>query len=504
MTPHLPLVIVTIPSRTPEATRAEIAELRPQGADAVEIRFDRWPREDLPRAAELFPSPLPMLATYRSAAEGGAGRDDLRDRSEILTALADLPFAYLDLELRRDRALIASMGARQRGPTLILSCHLRANDTAEKISELLSGHRPRGAIAKVVLPCGVGRFYREVRPLLHPGGGSHAEIVLTTGASGSLVRAVAPRFGLAAVFAAPPARGLRARGEIAVEPSQLPVDQLRRFYDAGKLGRLFAVTGHPIDHSLSPDIHTLWMEEERKPGLYLALDIESKEELARVLRPLGEDGLLGMNVTHPWKGAALRLADHCGRAAERAGCANVLVRTGRVWRAENFDVSAMLRRLRELRESGAWTDDRLVVIGTGGAARATLVAASELHARVEVLGRSTGHVTRLAREFGAEITGPSSTTASLIVHATPAGRADVPALDISWAGRCGPGTYVLDFVYRPDRPFLREKTLQKGGTYEDGGRLLVYQAAESFEAFWDTRPSLALEQRALQEVLCTA
>ncbi len=504
MTQHLPLVIVTIPSRTPEATRAEMAELLPQGADAVEIRFDRWAREDLPRAAELFPSPLPMLATYRSTAEGGAGLDDLRDRTDILTALADLPFTYLDLELRRDRALISNVGTRAHGPTLILSCHLRVNDTAEKIAELLSGHQPRGAIAKVVLPCGVGRFYREVRPLLHLGGSPRPEIVLTTGASGSLVRALAPRFGLAAVFAAPPARGLRARGEAAVEPSQLPVDRLRRFYDAGELGRLFAVTGHPIDHSRSPDVHTLWMAEEGRPGLYLALDIESEEELARVLRPLGEDGLRGMNVTHPWKDAALRLADRCGRAAEQAGCANALVRTGRVWRAENFDVSAMIRRLRELRESGAWTDDRLLVIGTGGAARATLVAASELHASAEILGRSVGHVARVAREFGTEVFRPSSAPASLIVHATPAGRSDVPALDIPWPGRCGPGTYVLDFVYRPDRPFLRDMTIQGGGTYEDGGRLLVYQAAESFGAFWGTCPSFALEQKALQEVLCTA
>lgn len=504
MTESLPLVIVTIPSRTLEATRAEVAELVPHGAGAVEIRFDRWAREDLRRAAELFPSPLPLLATYRSTAEGGAGLDDLRDRTKILSALADLPFAYLDLELRRDRALIASVGARPQRPTLILSCHLRANDTAEKVSELLSGHQPRGAIVKVVLPCGVGRFYREVRPLLRSGGSIRPEIVLTTGASGSLIRALAPRFGFAAVFAAPPSRDLRLRGESAVEPSQLPVDRLRRFYDAGEFGRLFAVAGHPIGHSLSPAVHTLWMSEEGKPGLYLALDIESEEELAHVLRPLGEDGLLGMNVTHPWKDAALRLADRCGPAAERAGCANVLVRTDRVWRAENFDVSATVRRLGELRESGAWSNDRLLVIGTGGAARATLVAASELGASAEILGRSASHVARLAREFGVEVSRISSAPASLIVHATPAGRSGVPSLDVPWTERCGSGTYVLDFVYRPDRPFLGEMTTHYGGRYEDGARLLVYQAAESFGAFWDARPSLALEEKALREVVCAA
>lgn len=504
MTITLPFVIVTVPSRAPETTRTEVGELPPHGADAAEIRFDRWARDNLPRAGELFPSPLPLVATYRSTAEGGEGLDDLHHREAVLSALADLPFAYLDLEVRRDRALIASIGARSERPTLILSCHLRANDTAERIAGLLSERQPRDTIIKVVLPCGIGRFYREIRPLLQLGGGRHPEIVLTTGASGGLVRALAPRFGFAGVFASPPLTGLRERGESAVEPSQIPVDRLRQFYDAGALARLFAVTGHPIAHSLSPALHTLWMSEAGKPGLYLALDMESEQEFSTVLRPIGEDGLVGLNITHPWKEAALRLADRRGREAERAGCANTLLRTDGLWRAENFDVGAMVRRLTELRAAGAWRDDRMLVIGTGGAARATLVAAAELHARAEILGRSASHSARIAREFGVEVARPSSIPVSLIVHATPAGRADVPPLDLPWEERCGPETYLLDFVYRPDRPFLRAIATQHAATYEDGGRLLVYQAAQSFGAFWDAAPSLALEEKALKEIVCAA
>ncbi len=502
MTLDLPVVIVTVPARTVEATRAELEILAHRGADAAEIRFDRWASDDLRRAGELFPAPLPLVATYRSRGEGGDGHDDLPERTSVLTALARLPFAYLDLEVRRDRVLIAAIGARPGRPILILSCHLRATDTAAEVGELLAGPHPTGTIVKVVLPCGVGRFYREVRPLLQPRTRTHPEVVLTTGASGPLVRALAPRFGFAAVYAAPPADLPSA--ESPVEPSQIPVDRLRRFYDAGEFGRLFAVTGHPLGHSLSPAIHSLWMSEEGKPGLFLALDIESEEELAGVLHPLGEDGLRGLNVTHPWKEAAVRLADRAGRAAEQAGCANVLARTDRSWRAENFDVSALVRRLTELREAGAWTGDRLLVIGTGGAARATLVAAAELHVVAEVLGRSTGHVARIAREFGAEIARPTSAPVSLIVHATPAGRSAVPTLDVPWEERCGPGTYLMDFVYRPEHPALRARVVQRGGTYEDGGRLLVYQAAESFGVFWDVRPSLALEEKALKEILCTA
>jgi shikimate dehydrogenase len=504
MTSDLPLVIVTVPARAVEATRSELEILPHHGADAAEIRFDRWAPEDLRRAAELFPAPLPLVATYRSRGEGGDGADDIRERTSVLTSLAGLPFAYLDLEMRRDRSLIAAIGARTGRPVLILSCHLRANDTAREVGELLSGPSPPGTIVKVVLPCGVGRFYREVRPLLQPRARTHPEVVLTTGASGPLVRALAPRFGFAAVYAAPPEHVLGPRGESPVEPSQIPVDRIRRFYDAGEFGRLFAVTGHPIGHSLSPAVHSLWMSEEGKPGLYLALDIDSEEEFASVLRPLGEDGLRGLNVTHPWKEAALRLADRVGRAAEQAGCANLLARVDRSWHAENFDVRALVRRLSELREAGAWTGDRLLVIGTGGAARATLVAAAELHVSAEVMGRSVGHVARIAREFGAETARPTSAAASLIVHATPAGRSDVPTLDVTWEERCGPGTYLLDFVYRPEHPSLRARVVQRGGTYEDGGRLLVYQAAESFGVFWDARPSPALEEKALKEVVCTA
>ncbi|MGI0130965.1 MAG: shikimate dehydrogenase family protein, partial [Thermoplasmata archaeon] len=347
--------------------------------------------------------------------------------------------------------------------------------------------------------------YAAIRPLLgtleHP----ESSVVMTSGPSGPLSRVLAQRLALPAVYVAPPvAAGVGGPPADPVEPAQIPVDRLRAYFDASPGARLFGVVGHPLAHSLSPQIHALWMASQHRPGLYIPIEILSAEELATSLEPLAADGLAGWNVTAPWKEPALALATRRSTTAQRAGCASALVRAAQEWHAENFDVSALVRRLRELRTSGAWRSDRLLVVGSGGAARAALLAAEELRVEADLLARNRARVATLAREFSARIAPSDSGPADLVVHTTTVGRVGSNAPPAGLDERVGPQTYLLDFVYRATIPVLRELAERRGARYEDGTRLLVYQAAESFALFWGSPPAPALEEEALREVSCTA
>ncbi|TFG38652.1 MAG: type I 3-dehydroquinate dehydratase, partial [Candidatus Aminicenantes bacterium] len=74
-----------IVSLTPEVSEDPFAALAspPDGASVVELRLDLFPEIDI-RAA-IAACPLPVLATLRSAAEGGRGADDPATRAAILT-----------------------------------------------------------------------------------------------------------------------------------------------------------------------------------------------------------------------------------------------------------------------------------------------------------------------------------------------------------------------------------------------------------------------------------
>ncbi|HTT35056.1 MAG TPA: type I 3-dehydroquinate dehydratase, partial [Thermoplasmata archaeon] len=447
MTPaDRPFIIVTLPARSANAALEEARAAASSGADLAEVRFDRWPAAEREGFDRLFPAPLPLVATLRSDAEGGEGPSDADSRRRWLALASRWPFALVDRELARDGEPDAS--GPERGPATIWSAHLPEGADPGRIRAGLDRPRRPGDVAKVVVPAGVAECLTRILPLA-TAPSSGRRILHTVGPSGPLLRAWAGRLALAGVYARLPDAG----GTATVEPSQLPVDRLRPFLEAGPTAPLFAVVGHPVAHSLSPRLHHAWMRAHRSPGLYVALDVPDAEELSVAVARLPDRGFRGLNVTHPLKRAALGAADRTTDAARRCGCANTLTfEDGRV-EADNTDLVAMRERLGELLKDGTWDGRELLVVGAGGAARAVLAAASDVSARATILSRSAPGVAELARTFGAVSSAEEEPRPmGLIVHATPFGRREAGPLDVPIEGWLGPVSYVLDYVYRPDDP----------------------------------------------------
>jgi shikimate 5-dehydrogenase/3-dehydroquinate dehydratase len=497
----VPAIVVSLPARTLGAARDEVVRARAAGATLAEVRFDRWTPAERTLAPGLFPSPLPLIATLRSRAEGGEGPDDPAERSAILADLGRLPFRWIDLESARDSPDRLPRPAESIG--WILSTHRPTSVGVEEWSALLRESGPRGSIRKVVVRATVGSLLRDLVPALPPAG-ENALVAVTTGPSGPLLRAWAGRLGFPLVFASLPDDGPQGMDDGPVEASQIPVNWLRPFLSDAEGPPLFGLAGHPVAHSRSPSLHARWIRRSRRTGLYVALDFESDKEFLESLAPLAERGFRGLNVTHPFKTAALEAATEVGPGAAACGVANCLTFRGEIVEAENTDLAAILRRLEELRRLGRWDGQALSVVGGGGAARATLAAARVLGCERRVYGRHAGRIEKLAGEFGAR-TGPlgSPSPDRLVVHATLAGRADVDPLEVPLTPLLGPGTHVVDWVYRPVDASVREATVAAGGTYEDGTRLLVYQAASSFGLWWGDEPGPEEIARTLAEEGCT-
>jgi shikimate dehydrogenase/3-dehydroquinate dehydratase type I len=504
MSDERPRIVATLASRSvAEATRA-LAQARDQGADLAEIRLDRWSPQERVRLRELFPSPLPLIATLRSRAEGGEGPDDVSERTRILGEAAQLPFEAIDLEAERDLAL-AQTGPIAAAPARVVSTHLRAGTPATEVARSLRAATADGCIRKVVLPASVAVALRDLLPALPPANDG-PRILLTTGASGALFRAWSYRLGFPLVFARVAEGPAHARSpEAPVEPSQIPVDQMHAFLGGGPTAPIFAVVGRPIAHSQSPYLHARWMRDAGRAGLYVPLEIETEAEFIDALPALAAGGFRGLNVTHPWKSVALASASRVARAAEVCAVANCLTFRGDEVEAENTDLAAILRRLEEYRAEGRWDGNEVAVVGAGGSAAATLAAARELGATAYVVARDRERAGATAARFDATVLPPTSARPfQLVVHATPVGRGEGGSLEVPIRPLIRPGGTVLDWVYGPADPEVRQLAVAASADYEDGWSLLVYQAAASFGLWWGTEPSVDQVTAAIREGPCAA
>lgn len=261
------------------------------------------------------------------------------------------------------------------------------------------------------------------------------------------------------------------------------------------------VVGRPIGHSLSPLIHTAWLraagiEGEYRP--YAPQDGQSFDAFAYGLR---RAGLVGVNVTLPFKEAALALADRPAPRAARAGAANLLLFGPDGIAADNTDGMGLLAAL-----AGAGfepTAGPVVVLGAGGAARGAFTALIDAGVgEVRVINRSADRAQVLAelhagaRAFAWAGMAEALEGAAALVNATSLGMTGQPALDIGLDG-LAPGAVVMDMVYKPLETELLTQARRRGLPTADGLSMLIAQAMPSFEALFGRPPPVEVDVRAL-------
>jgi shikimate dehydrogenase len=264
--------------------------------------------------------------------------------------------------------------------------------------------------------------------------------------------------------------------------------------------RRAAVVGSPVEHSLSPVLHT---------AAYRALGLtdwtyERLEADAEALPALAErldDAWVGLSVTMPGKHAALALAAEATSRAVAVGAANTLVRTGTGWRADCTDVDGVTGALRAAAgfTMSSPTSSSLtsfgVVLGAGGTACAAVAGLADLGVRtVRVVAREPARAeaaVRCASKLGvaAEVTcwaeadfGALANEADVLVNTAPAAAIEACVTDLA-AAPC-----VLDVIYHPWPTALAEAVAARGGRLATGLDMLLHQAFGQVEQFTGQPP----------------
>lgn len=238
----------------------------------------------------------------------------------------------------------------------------------------------------------------------------------------------------------------------------------------------FALIGHPVAGSLSPRLFSAAYD-----GRY-PYDLQDADSFRQAWEVFLKE-YQGINVTAPYKQDAYASVDWLSEGARESGAVNLVVKADTGLRGYNTDVDGITEAVRE---TGLPVADALVV-GTGGAARAALVAARHLGCRVSVCGRSAQKVAALSEAFGCPgllLEEAASHRPDLILYTLP-GSAPAPALSYA-------GAVVLEAEYK--HPALSAVPCR---AYIGGKRWLLHQAAAGYALFTGETPSFEKMEKVL-------
>lgn len=266
------------------------------------------------------------------------------------------------------------------------------------------------------------------------------------------------------------------------------------------------VAGAPITHSLSPLIQNAWIEAAGIDAVYVAFSPPA-DGFSHFAEGMRGGAIRGLNVTLPFKEAALSVADEIGERAARSGAANLLIfnEDGSIT-ADNVDGLGLLGALAAQAQGFDPQAGPAVILGAGGAARgaaAALVLAGAPEVRIvnRTLARAelvAGAVGGNSRACPLDAAAEAFDGANVVVNATSAGVANDDALNLPLEAT-PTDAVLMDMTYRPlETPFLaRARTL--GRRRVDGLEMLIRQAGPSYEAFYGRVPPPEVDVRALCE-----
>ena len=258
--------------------------------------------------------------------------------------------------------------------------------------------------------------------------------------------------------------------------------------------------GYPLEHSLSPKIHTAALRECGLDGDYSLFPIHPDDEdgLKDLLARVRSGEITGLNITIPHKQNVIQFLDELTPTAKAIGAVNAIYCRNHKLIGDNTDAAGFINDLKKLIGNRKLeTGKSAVVLGAGGSARAVIYALLQDGWNVTVSARRMEQAQQLADLFSPrelyvmnhETFGRESLTFDLVVNATPVGM--MPNINQSpWPdGLQFPNRAVVyDLVYNPRETKLVKDACAAGLSATTGLGMLIEQAALSFEIWTGRNP----------------
>lgn len=289
-------------------------------------------------------------------------------------------------------------------------------------------------------------------------------------------------------------------------------DGVPRLTITGKT-KILGIIGSPIDHSLSPLMQNQALGAMGLDFVYVPFAVYP-EALASAIEGLRSLNVVGFNVTIPHKTSVIAYLDDLSPEAALVGAVNTVKREGDRLIGYNTDCSGFLISLsRDLGFSPVGS--RILVIGSGGAARAAVAGVCREGATsVTIANRSKMRAEQLVGDFSSAFPDVTFISAALdvlssaevledvdlVVNTTSVGMNgtsfDMFELSLLQTHAC-----IYDMVYVPARTPLLVEAARCGLRTANGIGMLAGQGEAAFNIWTGVRPPAGMMMKALLDTV---
>lgn len=277
--------------------------------------------------------------------------------------------------------------------------------------------------------------------------------------------------------------------------------------------KMCAVIGDPVEHSLSPQIHNAAFQALGVNMVYTAFHVR-QGQVGKAVESVRVLGIRGLSVTIPHKVDIIPYLDEVEEISRKVGSINTVLNENGLLKGISTDGQGALRALGEYDVDPG--GKRILVLGTGGAARAIAFSLASLKKKPSLclLGVEGEEMRRLVSDLemgtGVDVNGDFLEASSLkaqvrgaeiIINATPIGMSPNSDQTLIPAELLRKDLVVFDAVYTPRETRLLREAKQAGAKTVPGLGMFVHQAAVQFELWTELKAPVQLMTETVLEAL---
>ncbi len=245
------------------------------------------------------------------------------------------------------------------------------------------------------------------------------------------------------------------------------------------MGKNFTIFGDPVEHSISPKMHTFAIEGLKLDAVYTKTLLQE----ACKLRDEFINNFDGANVTVPHKEAAYQMCDEVRGIAKEIKAVNTLINENGNMIGYNTDAPGFLKSIKSFGKI-----NNVLILGAGGTAKALAVIFQQNNIDITILNRSKNRLDFFTNLGIKTFSWDDFELASydLVVNTTSAGLQDeqLPVNKDTMNAIFEKSKFAVDVIYNKKTPFLKLAT-KLGIPNKDGADMLLYQGVLAFDLFYD-------------------
>jgi len=251
----------------------------------------------------------------------------------------------------------------------------------------------------------------------------------------------------------------------------------------------YLVIGNPIEHSLSPKLHSYWIKQNNLDAEYVKRQIK-ESDIKDIIAEVKNNKINGINVTIPFKRSVIPFLDQLTSLADRSQSVNTIYKKDNQIFGDNTDISGFEQSLKHINYDVK--NKKIFILGAGGVVSSIILALEKLGPSKIYLSNRTKKKAENLKKINLKleiIDWGQTPDFDMIINATSLGLKKEDKIKLDY-DKIGSNKLFYDIIYNPSKTNFLLKGKELGNKIENGKIMFIYQAQLAFNIWHNFLPKI--------------